>query len=170
MATAAARSWARGKSLGDSRWSIWRTLYARGGPTIARPVTAARSEHPTVVLHSIGKKATLFDDRPYRVARFHCSCRAACDVRFGSEADVRPRICDARFTPRKRTFGRRLVQAGFIDIGRTYSITSSAATSSVWGTVMPSAFAALRLITSSNCVARCTGKSLGLSPCRMRLT
>jgi ABC-type uncharacterized transport system substrate-binding protein len=42
-----------------------------------------------------------------------------------------------------------------------YSITSSAATSSVFGTVRPSAFAVLALITSSNLVGCITGR-LGL--------
>jgi len=45
-----------------------------------------------------------------------------------------------------------------------YSITSSARASSVGGTVMPSALAALRLIRKSNLVACCTGRSAGFSP------
>ena len=40
-----------------------------------------------------------------------------------------------------------------------YSITSYAAASSVCGTVMPSALAVLRLITSSYLVGACTGRS-----------
>jgi hypothetical protein len=44
-----------------------------------------------------------------------------------------------------------------------YSITSSARASSA-GTVMPSAFAVLRLITSSNLVGCWTGRSAGFSP------
>ena len=39
-----------------------------------------------------------------------------------------------------------------------YSITSSARASSVGGTSRPSAFAVLRLMTSSNLVGACTGK------------
>ena len=38
----------------------------RGSPTIACIVTAGRSEHPEVVLHSLGKKTTLFDNRARR--------------------------------------------------------------------------------------------------------
>ena len=45
-----------------------------------------------------------------------------------------------------------------------HSITSSARMSSVGGTVMPSALAVLRLITSSNLVGPCTGSSAGFSP------
>src|SRR5262245_20340023 len=42
-----------------------------------------------------------------------------------------------------------------------HSITSSARASSVGGTVMPSAFAVLRLITNSYLVGACTGRSAG---------
>ena len=48
-----------------------------------------------------------------------------------------------------------------------HSITSSAATSRVAGTVRPSAFAALRLITSSNLVGCINGMSLGFAPLRI---
>jgi len=48
-----------------------------------------------------------------------------------------------------------------------HSITSSARPSMVAGTVMPSAFAVLRLITSSNLVGCSTGRSLGLAPFRI---
>src|SRR6516164_96200 len=51
-----------------------------------------------------------------------------------------------------------------------HSITSSARASSVGGTVIPSAIAVLRLITSSYLVAACTGRSAGFSPLRMRST
>ena len=51
-----------------------------------------------------------------------------------------------------------------------HSITSSAATCSVVGTVRPSALAACKLITSSNCVGRTTGRSLGCAPLRIRAT
>jgi hypothetical protein len=40
----------------------------RGGPTIACPVTAARSEHPKVVLHSNSKKR-----QPYSTSGSRCS-------------------------------------------------------------------------------------------------
>src|SRR5262245_30338499 len=51
-----------------------------------------------------------------------------------------------------------------------YSITASARASSEGGTVMPSALAVLRLITSSYLVGACTGMSAGFSPLRMRST
>ena len=49
-------------------------------------------------------------------------------------------------------------------------ITSSARSSISFGTVMPSAFAALRLITSSNLVGCSTGRSPGLAPRRILST
>jgi hypothetical protein len=49
-----------------------------------------------------------------------------------------------------------------------YSITSSARTSSVGGTVSPSVFAVLRLMVSSYLVGPCTGRLAGFSPLRMR--
>ena len=54
--------------------------------------------------------------------------------------------------------------------GDRYSITSSARASSVGGTSRPSAFAVLRLMTSSYLVGACTGRSAGFSPLRMRST
>ena len=53
---------------------------------------------------------------------------------------------------------------------RRHSITSSARASSDGGTSRPSALAVLRLITSSNFVGACTGRSAGFSPLRMRST
>jgi hypothetical protein len=51
-----------------------------------------------------------------------------------------------------------------------HSITSSARARSVGGIVRPRARAVLRLMTSSNLVGSCTGRSAGLAPLRMRST
>src|SRR5207247_744760 len=51
-----------------------------------------------------------------------------------------------------------------------HSITSSARASRVVGISRPSAFAVLRLMTSSYLVGACTGRSAGFSPLRMRST
>src|SRR5271167_5059758 len=51
-----------------------------------------------------------------------------------------------------------------------HSITSSAVARSVGGTVRPSAFAVLRLITSSNLTGNWMGRSLGFSPFNIRST
>src|SRR5262249_53679677 len=49
-----------------------------------------------------------------------------------------------------------------------HSITSSARASSVGGTSRPSVLAVFRLITSSNLVGCCTGRSAGFAPLRIR--
>ena len=49
-----------------------------------------------------------------------------------------------------------------------YSMTSSARASNLSGTVMPSDFAVLTLITISNFVGSTTGISAGFSPLKMR--
>src|SRR5262245_55717299 len=51
-----------------------------------------------------------------------------------------------------------------------HSMTSSARAMRAFGTSNPSALAVLRLITSSNFVGCCTGRSAGLAPFRMRST
>src|SRR5262252_8791584 len=51
---------------------------------------------------------------------------------------------------------------------RGHSMTSSARASRLSGTVRPSAFAVLRLTTSSYLVGACTGRSPGFSPLKMR--
>src|SRR5215468_3183731 len=56
------------------------------------------------------------------------------------------------------------------ELAALHSITSSARASRLSGTVRPSAFAVLRLITSSYFVGACTGRSAGFSPLRMRST
>ena len=69
-----------------------------------------------------------------------------------------------RQRPRSRTAEQRH------ELAPLHSITSSARASSVGGISMPSAFAALRLMTSSYFVGACTGRSAGFAPLRMRST
>jgi hypothetical protein len=52
----------------------------------------------------------------------------------------------------------------------THSITSSALTNSDGGMSRPSAFAVVKLITSSNLLGCCTGRLEGWAPLRMRST
>src|SRR6516162_4662905 len=54
------------------------------------------------------------------------------------------------------------------ELAPPHSVTSSAATSSLSGTVRPSILAVSALINSSNLLACTTGKSAGLAPLRMR--
>src|SRR5262249_49955711 len=56
------------------------------------------------------------------------------------------------------------------ELATFHSITCSALTSSILGITRPRASAVLRLITSSNLVGACTGRSAGSAPRRMRLT
>src|SRR5262249_6569422 len=49
-----------------------------------------------------------------------------------------------------------------------HSITSSASNCIELGTARPKAFAVLKLITNSNLVDRCTGRSAGFSPLTIR--
>src|SRR5262245_45149298 len=54
------------------------------------------------------------------------------------------------------------------ELAALHSITSSANTSTLSGTLRPSVFAVLRLMTNSNLVGWMTGRSAGFSPLRMR--
>jgi hypothetical protein len=65
---------------------------------------------------------------------------------------------------------RLLGNVRLVPRGDIHSITSSARVSKVGGTVRPSAFAAFKLITSSNFVGCSTGKSPGLVPFRILST
>src|SRR5215510_14602582 len=56
------------------------------------------------------------------------------------------------------------------ELAPLHSITSSARASSVGGTSMPSAFAVVRLTTSSNLVGCSTGRSAGFAPRRILST
>jgi hypothetical protein len=90
------------------------------------------------------------------------------NVWFGSKADVMLLNFDVRFTPESGHCLARLTCLLWAKSCREqvqqparYSITSSAVASSGPGIVTPNAFAALRLITSSNLVGRSIGKSAG---------
>src|SRR5262249_3595585 len=69
-----------------------------------------------------------------------------------------------------REWPRRRTAEKSDELAASHSITSSARASSVGGISRPSAFAVLRLITSSSLVGFCTGRSAGFSPLRMRST
>ena len=92
------------------------------------------------------------------------------NVRFRSKADMCSAKQHVRFTPESGHVQCNSVCPLCANSGHRgpYSITSSARARSVGGTAMPSAFAVLRLISSSNVVGCVTGKSAGLVPLRMR--
>jgi hypothetical protein len=72
------------------------------------------------------------------------------------------------FARRQRSRGRRAAEQRD-ELATFHSITSSARVSSVGGTWTPSARAVFRLITKSNLVGCCTGRSAGRSPFKIRL-
>src|SRR5262245_21966568 len=74
----------------------------------------------------------------------------------------------SRERPSKRS--RRRAAEQRYEFAAAHSITSSAAACKVRGTVRPSIFAVLRLITSSNLVGCSIGRSEGGVPLRMRAT
>jgi hypothetical protein len=98
------------------------------------------------------------------------------DVRFGSLADICTATAHVRFTPKSRHLQCTSpcllwAKSGLMRRSKTgYSITSSARASTAGGMESPSAFAVLRLITSSYFEGACTGKSPGFSPLRIRST
>src|SRR5262249_2470295 len=63
--------------------------------------------------------------------------------------------------------GRRAAEQRY-ELAASHSITSSARTSRLSGTVRPRALAVWRLMTNTNLLACTTGKSAGLAPLRMR--
>src|SRR5260370_29570130 len=74
---------------------------------------------------------------------------------------------DIPFRPPSAKTGReQMQQHAFVKV-RPYSITSSARASSLSGTVRPSAFAVLTLMTNSNWVGCSTGISAGFAPRRI---
>ena len=99
-------------------------------------------------------------------------CRLAAT---GQKPALPRRSIAVRFRPNKQTPAGRVECDGVchketyaVQQTASYSITSSALTSSVFGTLKPSAFAVLRLMTNSNLVGCITGRSAGFSPLRIR--
>ena len=82
---------------------------------------------------------------------------ADANVRFESKADMCSATADVRCGPKA-------------DIRSSYSIISSARPINVLGTVMPSALAALRLMTSLNFAGCWIGRSDGLTPFKILST
>src|SRR5262245_64724209 len=98
-------------------------------------------------------------------------CSAVPHVRFGSKADMCAAVGHVRFTPESGSVQRNSQCLLWAKSGRrVYSITSSARVSREAGIVMPSALAVFILITVSNLVGACTGRSDGFSPFRTRST
>jgi hypothetical protein len=99
-------------------------------------------------------------------------------VRFGSLADFTPSLGQVRSAPRKRTSTDAVDMSARCQSRpnapqqkkHRYSITSSASSCIALGTVIPSAVAVPRLITSSNLVAAPVSTPRGFSRARRRAT
>src|SRR5262245_6532740 len=94
--------------------------------------------------------------RAYKRRRFAGGCALACVEK--------PDYRHCRLLRARRERPHRRAADERDEFAPLHSITSSARASSVGGTSRPSAFAALRLITNSNVVGCCTGRSAGLAP------
>jgi hypothetical protein len=81
-------------------------------------------------------------------------------VRFAPKADKRG---DTSLSPLSAISGPEQTQQHAVRGRQSYSITSSAATSSLSGTLRPSTLAVVRLMTRSNLVGCSTGMSAGLA-------
>ena len=98
------------------------------------------------------------DDRPARILPIGVSTRS----RFAIG-----RMMHSAVEKMLRSGPNRAAEQGD-ELALVHSITSSASASKVGGRSNPSAFEALRLITSSNLLAWITGRSPGFSPLRIR--
>src|SRR5262245_44726446 len=102
-------------------------------------------------------------------------CSALGHVRFTPNSDREsrhPQTVMSAVPPKADMCGAaRDVRYGPIaDMGQVYSITSSALACNDNGTVRPRVLAVLRFMMSWNFAGCCTGRSVGVSPLRMRFT
>jgi hypothetical protein len=107
-----------------------------------------------------------------KYSRFHAleKCRTPTHVSNGSESVIRRCLLNVRFGS---LFGlksdiSRGPSCAITRRSRSQSSISSARNIKDSGTSIPSVFAVVRLITSSNLVGREIGRSAGLAPLRMR--
>src|SRR5262249_37302397 len=82
----------------------------------------------------------------------------------------RPALLRARRKRPKQRRGRRRAAEERDELAPLHSITSSAEACRVRGTVRPSVFAVLRVVTRLNLVGCGTGRSAGFAPLRIRST
>src|SRR5262245_41790110 len=132
---------------------------------------------PLHTVHIGGREAVVdpdvaaLDPSQLLEAAFECiqerGCLPVILGRAHEHADVpHPLALRARHANSRRC--RRRAADERYELAPPHSITSSARCRNGSGTVRPSAFAVFRLITSSNLVGCCTGRSAGLAPLRTR--
>ena len=146
-------------SVGDDHGN-WQSDQFRGklpqslGPTVLWP-TVFDDEGSSLDMAKIAQSLPEFIDELF--------CAGPCNPQ-----DTNSWYVGLLRTGRKRPRGDRAAEQGDELAPPNHSITSSAATSSLSGTVRLSALAVLRLMVSSNLVCRSTGSSPGLAPLRIR--
>ena len=143
----------RGPGLWLARTGNYRLVLAR-----------KKSPNPIWAPCGFGTEVAISRDAgsPARKGRLSAQLRPVIDWRVsGGSAPRKPPF------PRRRSNRRNRPEAA---IRVPYSITSSAPARIAGGIVRPSAFAVLRLITSSNFVGCSIGRSAGLAPLRILST
>ena len=157
-----------------------------GGAAAAWPFAARAQQRER--MRRIGVLTSLLADNPQALARnaaflqglgelgWNVGRNLQIDYRLGA-VDARRRyayaaelVALALLRPRRERPCRSRAAEERDELASPHSITSSARANRVSGTVSPSAFAVLRLMTSSYFVGACTGRSAGFSPLRMRST
>jgi hypothetical protein len=117
------------------------------------PVSKKGSDEKGYSAHGLRKaSATIAHRALLRLGRVLINPGTPFDVRYAPDSGAK---ADIAGLPRWAMTGRQV-----------HSISSSARPISVFGTMMPSASAVLRLMTNSNLVACTTGNSAGFSPLR----
>ncbi len=135
----------------------------RGGVKLPAPMRLRGSFQPSRDQRSPGRPRQRSARRSATRAPFPAPLPAGFDPDVvGTDAD----LDEAQGWMEKQLHRRKSASAKVSERG--YSITSSARARSASGTVKPSAFAAFRLMTSSNRVGRWIGSSAGSAPLRMR--
>src|SRR5262245_25165083 len=136
-----------------------------GGFQNAVPELTAFSLYPEQTFNGGGGMSALGQKQTYAVQQTMSALHPIATMK----ADIGKLSCP--LYPQKRTCA---VHAPMSAMGQKrtwpYSITSSARASSVGGSVMPSAFAVVRLMTNSNLVGCSTGMSPGFVPRRILST
>jgi hypothetical protein len=141
--------------------------------TLSRTNSAAMSAKFS--LRASAQRYSIVTVRPAIQPSSRSRCTKAAVHGSQAEAVVVPRnpivgsFVDCCARARERPRSRRAAEQRD-ELAPVHSITSSAATCSVSGTVRPSLLAAFKLMTSSNFVGCTTGRSLGWAPLRIRPT
>ena len=114
--------------------------------------------------HHKGSVGCVASFRPWRNTVTRCGTSASAPLRRSPTTGI------VDCCPRAASGQATAPPSSVMNSRRPHSITSSARASSVGGTSRPSALAVLRLMTNSNLVGCCTGRSPGLAPLKILST